>query len=180
MVESLPLLILQNLQITMPLCYHCNAIDINKLISLASHGKTDMRTHHRTFRALKESAESCQLCALFVAGLKKPTWEFDYDRAYEPGDKRGMWYEGVLGEADQSLTGMTMVCQGSFATLDIYADEGLLSLYSHSSRLLCDSGSRMEQPQIKLFPEGQSVQQMTLKQRNDGSNTVLIITPNVS
>lgn len=115
----------------MSLCDHCNAINIEKLTSYA------MCTHHRTFRELKRSAESCPLCALFVAGLEIPGWQFDYDTAYKAGDYRGMWYQGVLTSGtdshnmvqskdnDQmSLIGLSMTCQGSFSKLDVYASEG--------------------------------------------------------
>lgn len=112
----------------MSLCRHCNAIDLAKLV--VNH-KAPNNTHHRTFRELKQSAESCSLCALFVEGMERIDWDFDYDRVYEPGDYGGLYYEGVLegghGQQDvPKLVGLSMMCQGNFATLDVYANEGQL------------------------------------------------------
>ncbi|MCJ1469471.1 hypothetical protein MMC07_008104 [Pseudocyphellaria aurata] len=105
----------------MSLCRHCKNIDLAKL-AVSDHGPYN--THHRTFRELKQSAESCPLCAWFVEQMERTEWDFDYDLACEPGDYRGPYYEGVFqyGKVPK-LVGLTMMCQGKFATLDVYANE---------------------------------------------------------
>lgn len=121
----------------MSLCRHCNAIDITTLIStLSSDGN---KAHHRTFRELKQSAESCPLCALFVEKLEKLDYKYDYDRIDKAGAFEGIHYTGLHGkntfrikETDPKfLTGLTMMCQGGMATVDVYASEGQLLLIYH-------------------------------------------------
>ncbi|MCJ1461965.1 hypothetical protein MMC07_000565 [Pseudocyphellaria aurata] len=107
----------------MSLCRHCRNID---LAELAVSHNGPYNTHHRTFRELKQSAESCSLCALFVEDMEKIEWDFDYDRACEPGDYKGLYYEGVLQEGGDELVGLLLSCQGNFATLDVYANEDIV------------------------------------------------------
>lgn len=129
----------------MSLCRHCNAIDLSKCASLS---KAPNNTHHRTFRELKQSAQSCPLCALFVEGLEKYDWGFDYDRTWEAGDATGLYYNGEFEDSDQNgvpktLVGLSMKCQGCNTTLDVYASEGQLESCSLSSPLLRNSGSKI-------------------------------------
>lgn len=102
------------------------------------------KAHYNTFRELKQSAESCPLCHLFVEELEKGERQYDYDQTYDAGDSRGIYYTGQhesnsirIREADPKfLIGLTMMCQGGIATVDIYASEGKLRLPSCSSELI--------------------------------------------
>ena len=117
----------------MSLCHHCSAIDIAALVF--TRDSREDKPHHRTFRELKQSAEFCPLCALFVEELEKIEREYDYDQAYEPGDPRGIYYSGLHEISKKGITrieendpkfliGLTMMCLGGMATVDIYASEG--------------------------------------------------------
>lgn len=117
----------------MPLCCHCNAIDITTLVWDTPDPQM-YKAHHRTFREFKQSAESCPLCALFVEELEKRNPHYDYDQTYEAGDLRGIYYRGQhesprirIKETDPKfLTGLIMNCQNFSVTVDICANEGQL------------------------------------------------------
>ncbi|MCJ1470535.1 hypothetical protein MMC07_009181 [Pseudocyphellaria aurata] len=95
------------------------------------------KAHYNTFRELKQSAESCPLCQLFIEELEKKNGQYDYDQTSDPGNYRGIYYTGKhesnfvrIREADPKfLIGLTMKCQGGFATVDIYASEGMFAQY---------------------------------------------------
>lgn len=128
----------------MSLCHHCDAIDITTLVWNSPDSKFENKAHYRTFRELKQSAEFCPLCALFVEEFEKKDRKYDYDQTYDVGDHRGIYYTGQhesggirLQETDPKfLIGLTMMCQGGIATVDIFACEGQLLLFSCSSLLM--------------------------------------------
>lgn len=118
-------------QDTMSLCTHCNAIDIDKLVS-NSHSNDD-EPHHRTFSELKRSAESCPLCALFVEGLEKKDPEhYLHLWADKPVEYRGKYANWLNERTDfrtnklenSFLTGLWIMCEGCSFLLDIYVNEG--------------------------------------------------------
>lgn len=124
----------------MSLCHHCNAIDIKTLVWNSRDAQDyENKAHHRTFRELKQSAKSCPLCALFVEELErmKRDTPYDYDQTYKARDYRGIYYTGQhesnsirVKETDPKfLVGLTMMCQGGIATVDIYASEGRYFLF---------------------------------------------------
>lgn len=128
----------------MSLCHHCNAIDINTLVYNSQDSTVENKAHYNTFRELKQSAESCPLCQLFVKELEKRDRQYDYDQTYEAGDTQGIYYTGQhesnsirIREADPKfLIGLTMMCQGGIATVDIYASEGQHMFFLSSSELI--------------------------------------------
>ena len=122
----------------MSLCYHCNAIDINTLVYNSHDSTVENKAHYNTFRELKQSAESCPLCQLFVEELEKRNRQYDYDQTYDAGDTRGIYYTGQheSNSIPKFLIGLTMMCQGGIATLDIYASEGKLMFLFYSSELI--------------------------------------------
>lgn len=126
----------------MSLCYHCNAIDIDKLVS-NSH-RNDDEPHHRTFSELKRSAESCPLCALFVEGLEKRGSEHYYHLADKPVEYRGRYANSPNESTDfrvsklenRFLTGLWIMCEECSFLLDIYVNEGQsLSFFWAQGRL---------------------------------------------
>ena len=167
----------------MSLCRHCNAIDITTLVWNSRDSKEN-KPHHRTFRELKQSAESCPLCALFVEKLEERNAQYDYDQTYEVGDYRGIYYTGQhesdstrIKEADPKfLIGLTMMCMGGIATVDLYASEGwfLSNLSFEKIDLYSDSQIvRLRLP--KTFLEDRSGRSRISAYRNAGFSTVSTI-----
>ena len=109
----------------MPLCYHCNNIDVLKL----KRGDWDVEfyPHHNSFDNLKRSSKTCQLCNLIVVDLEQRDWEYDDPETRSSQYGEIVWYTGhydTKEDGSRFLLELAIICCGNFAHLDLYADEG--------------------------------------------------------
>lgn len=103
----------------MPLCQHCNSIDMLKLLSFNNNNDAKDSPHHNSFQDLKTSAETCQLCDLITKDLEKlPDWQYEEKVVTFTG------YHDRKEDGSDFLVELAIECGGNFANLDIFADEG--------------------------------------------------------
>lgn len=114
----------------------CQEIDIpslptfegfNSKLSPHSVGKIPAQPHHASFKDLKQSAQECPLCALFLQKFKEASAE---DRVYASGlppdeapvTLRGLSREGWR-EDRKLLYGVQVACGSWFHNFGLYTDE---------------------------------------------------------
>ena len=126
----------------MGICGHCSAI-ARKLLSdkegIDVFG-TSIKLHHQSYKDLETSALTCSLCELLIRRFRVLLLNNNWDEtsSHFPEiwySSRLLWnyddqgkptlFHGAGWEDSKSLNGFDFFCRGTFASIDLYTDEGV-------------------------------------------------------